>query len=326
MTVVRGLAALFAACILATGAASAQNYPNRPITMIVAFPPGGVDDATARILQEPMQKALGQTIVIQNIGGAGGMIAAEKASKAEPDGYTILLHQPALAAGMTLYPNHTFDAEKDFLPVGLVNVAINTIAARPDLPPKNFQELLKWMKEPGRSAKIGHPGVGSFGHLGEVLVFQEMGVKVTQVPYRGAGPALVDLLAGNVDLGPISAVVAQPLVKSGKLKAYAVVGTKQFAGLPELKTMAQLGYKDLDIDFWHMILVPKGTPRPIVNKLNAALRTALADPKLKKLYTDGGMDQYPPEQETPEAAAALLKKEIKRWGDVVRANKILIGN
>ena len=178
------------------------------------------------------------------------------------------------------------------------------------------------MKKPGRSAKIGHPGVGSFGHLGEVLVFQEMGVKVTQVPYRGAGPALVDLLAGQVDLGPISAVVAQPLVKSGKLKAYAVVGTKQFAGLPELKTMAQLGYKNLDIDFWHMLLAPKGTPRPIIDKLNAALRVALADPKLKKLYADGGMEEYPADKETPEAAVALLKSEIKRWGEVVRTNQI----
>lgn len=317
-------AALFVACTLATGVAAAQDYPNRPITMIVGFPPGGVDDASARILQEPLQRTLGQTIVIQNMGGAGGMIAADKAAKADPDGYTILLHQPALAAGMALYPDHTFDAVKDFVPIGLVNTAINTIAGRPDLPANNFQELLKWMKKPGRSAKVGHPGVGSFGHLGEVLVFQEMGVKVTQVPYRGAGPALVDLLAGQVDLGPISAVVATPLVKSGKLKAYAVVGTKQFAGLPQLKTMAQLGYKNANIDFWHMLLAPKGTPRPIIDKLNAALRTALADPKLKQLYADGGLDQYPPAQETPEAAAALLKLEVKRWGDVVRTNKIFV--
>ena len=325
MTFVRVFAAaLFAVCTLAAGAASAQTYPNRPVTMIVGFPPGGVDDATARMIQEPMQKALGQTIVIQNIGGAGGMIAAEKVAHSNPDGYTILLHQPALAAGMALYPQHTFDAEKDFEPIGLVNTAINTIAGRPDLPPNTFEELLKWMKEPGRSAKIGHPGVGSFGHLGEVLVFQEMGVKVTQVPYRGAGPALVDLLAGQVDLGPISAVVARPLVQSGKLKAYAVVGTKQFAGLPQLKTMGQLGYTNLDIDFWHMLLAPKGTPRPIIDKLNAALRVALADPKLKQLYEAGGMEEYPAEKETPEAAAALLKSEVKRWGDVVRTNHIFI--
>jgi tripartite-type tricarboxylate transporter receptor subunit TctC len=324
MIIARAFAAAFlAACTLATGAASAETYPNRPVTMIVAFPPGGVDDATARIIQDAMQKALGQTIVIQNIGGAGGMIAADKAAHAEPDGYTILLHQDALAAGMTLYPDHTFDAEKDFVPIGLVNTAINTIAGRPTLPPNSFDELLRWMKQPGQNIKVGHPGVGSFGHLGEVLVFQELGVKVTQVPYRGAGPALVDLLAGQVDLGPISAVVAQPLVKSGKLKAYAVIGSKRFAGLPQLKTMGELGYKNLDIDFWHMLLAPAGTPRPIVDKLNAALRVALADPKVRKTYAEGGMDEYPPDQETPEAASALLKSEIKRWGDVVRTNHIV---
>jgi tripartite-type tricarboxylate transporter receptor subunit TctC len=158
--------------------------------------------------------------------------------------------------------------------------------------------------------------------LAEVLVFQELGVKVTHVPYRGAGPALVDLLAGQVDLGPISAVVARPLVDSGKLKAYAVISKKPFDGLPKLKTMTQLGYEKLDIDFWHMLLAPAGTPRPIVNKLNAALRTALADAKLRKTFNDGGMDLYPDDQETPEAANALLKSEIKLWGEVVRANHI----
>jgi tripartite-type tricarboxylate transporter receptor subunit TctC len=319
----RALAAsLLAACSLASGAASAQTYPDRPVTMIVAFPPGGADDATARMIQDAMQKALGQPIVIENIGGAGGMIAAAKAARAEPDGYTILQHQDALAAGMTLYPDHTFDAEKDFVPIGLINTVSNTLAGRPTLPPNNFKELLAWMKQPGQNAKIGHPGVGSFGHLSEVLAFQEMGVKVTQVPYRGAGPALVDLLGGQVDLGPISAVVAQPLVKSGKLKAYAIIGRQRFAGLPELPTMLELGYKKLNIDFWHMLLAPAGTPKPIVDKLNAALRAALADPKVKKLFADGGMDEYPPDEETPAAAAALLKREIKLWGEVVRANHI----
>jgi tripartite-type tricarboxylate transporter receptor subunit TctC len=315
-------AALLIACTLATGAASAQIYPYRPVTMIVAFPPGGVDDATARIIQDPMQKALGQPIVVENIGGAGGMIAAAKAARAEADGYTILLHQDALAAGMTLYPNRTFDAEKDFVPIGLVNTTAITLAGRPTLPPNNFNELLNWMKQPGQTIKVGHPGVGSFGHLADVLAMQELGVNVTQVPYRGAGPALVDLLAGQVDLGPISAVVAGPLVNAGKLKAYVIIGRKRFAGLPHLPTMGELGYKKLEIDFWHMLLAPAGTPRPIVDKLNSALRAALADAKLNKTFADGGMDLYPPEEETPEAAAALLKREIKLWGDVIRANNI----
>jgi len=269
-----------------------------------------------------MQKALGQPIVIENIGGAGGMIAAAKAARAERDGYTILLHQDALAAGMTLYPNRTFDAEKDFVPIGLVNTTAITLAGRPTLPPNNFNELLSWMKQPEQTIKVGHPGVGSFGHLADVLAMQELGVKVTQVPYRGAGPALVDLLAGQVDVGPISAVVAGPLVNAGKLKAYVIIGRKRFAGLPDLPTMGELGYKKLEIDFWHMLLAPAGTPRPIVDKLNSALRAALVDAKLDKTFADGGMDLYPPEEETPEAAAALLEREIKLWGDVIRANHI----
>jgi tripartite-type tricarboxylate transporter receptor subunit TctC len=314
-------AAIFSACILASGVA-AQTYPDRPITMLVAFPPGGADDATARLIQDPMQKALGQPIIIENLGGAGGMIAAAKAARAEPDGYTILLHQVALAAGMALYPKLAFDAEKDFIAVGLVNTATTTLAGRPSLPSDNFDQLLRWMKEPGRSVTVGHPGVGSFGHLADVLTFQELGVKVTQVPYRGAGPALVDLLAGQVDLAPISTVVAGPLVTAGKLKAYAIVGRKRFAGLPELPTLGELGYKKLDIDFWHMLLAPVHTPRPIVDKLNSALRAALTDARLEKTFAEGGMDLYPQDEETPEAAAALLKREIKLWGDVIRANHI----
>jgi len=322
MILARALAAQFlAACILTSGA-WAQIYPDRPITMLVAFPPGGADDAVARTIQDPMQKALGQPVVIENIGGAGGMIAAAKAARAEPDGYTILLHQVALAAGMTLYPNRTFDAEKDFVTIGLINTAATTLAARPTLPPTNFDEFLHWMKQPGQNIKFGHPGVGSFGYLADVLVVQELGMKVTQVPYRGAGPALVDLLAGQVDLSTISAVVAGPLVRTGKLKAYAIIGRNRFADLPELKTMGELGYKKLDIDFWHMLLAPAGTPGTIVDKLNSALHAALADAKAQKTFADGGMDPFPPAEGTPEAASALLKREIKLWGDVIRANNI----
>ena len=223
---------------------------------------------------------------------------------------------------MTLYPKLTFDAEKDFVAIGLVNTATGTLAGRPSLPPNNFDELLRWMREPGRNIAVGHPGVGSFGHLADVLTFQELGVKVTQVPYRGAGPALVDLLAGQVDLAPLSAVVAGPLVIAGKLKAYAVIGRKRFPGLPDLPTMGEHGYKKLDIDFWHMLLAPARTPRSVLDKLNGALRAALADPRLRKTFADGGMDLYPEDEATPEAASALLKREVQLWGDVIRSNHI----
>ena len=294
MSVARALAASMICASVLAGGAWAQPYPDRPVTMLVAFPPGG----------------------------AGGTIAAAKAARAEPDGYTILLHQDALAAGMTLYPNRTFDAEKNFVTIGLVNIAAATFAGRPTLPPNNFNDLLRWMKQPGQSIKVGHPGVGSFGHLADVLLMQELGINVVQVPYRGAGPALVDLLSGQVDLSQISAVVAGPLVNTGQLKAYAIIGRKRFAGLPSVPTMGELGYGKLDIDFWHMLLAPAGTPRPIVDKLNSALRVALADANVNKTFAEGGMDRYAQDEETPEAASALLKREIKLWGDVIRANHI----
>ena len=323
MMFARSLAALLlAAFLLAPAAASAQTYPNRPVTMIVPYPPGGATDAIARIMQDSMSQALGQQIIIENIGGAGGMIAAARAARAAPDGYTVLLHQVAMAAGMTLYPNLTFDAEKDFIAVGLVNTAASTLAARPTLPPGNIGELVKWMNQPGQTTRIAHPGVGSFGHLAGVLVAQEIGGTVTQVPYRGAGPALNDLLGGQVDIASQSAVQAGPLIKAGKLKAYAIIGRMRFAGLPELPTMGEVGYKKLELDFWHMVMAPAGTPRPIVDRLNAALRHAFADAKVKKLFEDGGMELFPLDQQTPEAAAALLKRELKLWGEVIRANNI----
>jgi tripartite-type tricarboxylate transporter receptor subunit TctC len=225
---------------------------------------------------------------------------------------------------MTMYKNLTFDAEKDFVTIGLINNAASTWAARPTLPPKSFAELVSWMKTPGQNVKVAHAGVGSFGHLAGVLVAQELGATVTQVPYRGAGPALNDLLAGEVDLSSQSAVQAGPLVKAGKLKAYAIIGPSRFAGLPDLPTMGELGYKKLNLDFWHMLLAPTGTPRPIIDRLNAALRHALADAKVKKIFAEGGMDLFPPERQTPEAASALLKSEIKLWGNVIRTNNITV--
>jgi len=323
MTFARAFASLlFATGLIAAGAASAQTYPTHPITLVVPFPPGGATDTIARIIQDAMSQSLGQPIIIENIGGAGGMIAAARAARAAPDGYTVLLHQVALAAGMTLYPKLTFDAEKDFVAVGLINNAASTFAARPTLPPNNIDELVRWMRQPGQNAKFAHPGVGSFGHLAAVLIAQELGATVTQVPYRGAGPALNDLLSGVADVSSISGVVAGPLVRAGKIKAYAIIGRTRFAGLPDLPTMGEVGYKKLDLDFWHMLLVPTGTPRPIIDKLNAALRHALVDARVKKTFADGGMDLFPTSEWTPEAGAALLKREIKLWGEVIRANHI----
>src|ERR1700734_1426943 len=185
--------AVFAVFALLSASAAAQTYPDHPVTLLVPFPPGGATDAIARIIQDPLQKSLGQPIVVENIGGAGGMIAADKAARANPDAYTILIRQVALAAGMALYQNLNFDAEKNFVTIGLINTAASTLSGRPTLPANNFAELLRWMKEPGQSIKVGHAGVGSYAHLAGVLIAQELCFQGRQGPYRGAWPALARL-------------------------------------------------------------------------------------------------------------------------------------
>jgi tripartite-type tricarboxylate transporter receptor subunit TctC len=314
-------AALFAA-ILTTGTASAQNFPTKPVSLLVPYAPGGGTDAIARIIQESMGKALGQQVVVENVPGAGGMIAAGRVARAAPDGHTIMIHQVALAAGGALYNNLAFNAEKDFTPIGLVNIGATLWVGRADLPANNLEELVGWMKQAGSDVKIGHPGVGAFGHLAGVLIANELGGNATQVPYRGAGPALADLLGGRIDLSSQTAVQTASQIKAGKLKAYAAVGTVRFAGMPDLPTLVERGYKTLDFDYWHLLAAPAGTPRPVIDKLNAALQASFADPGVNSAFTAGGMVLFPPEQRTPEAAAAYLKDEIKRWSDVIRTNKI----
>src|SRR6476660_7690681 len=187
---------LVTVCDLSASAASAQTYPSRPVTLVVPFAAGGATDGIARILVDPLSHDLGQQIVIETVGGAGGMIGSARVARAAPDGYTILLHQVGLAAGRTLYPNPTCNAEKDLTGIGIVNTSASTIRARKTLPPNNMAELVKWLKEPGQNAKVAHAGVGSFGHLCGVLFVNEDGAKADQIPYRGGGPALNDLVAG----------------------------------------------------------------------------------------------------------------------------------
>jgi tripartite-type tricarboxylate transporter receptor subunit TctC len=313
---------LVAVCALSASAASAQTYPSRPVTLVVPFAAGGATDAIARILVDPLSHDLGQQIVVETVGGAGGMIGSARVARAAPDGYTILLHQVGLAAGMTLYPNPSFDAEKDLTGIGIVNTSASTITGRKTLSPNTMSELVRWMKEPGRNAKVAHAGVGAFGHLCGVLFVNEVGANGDQIPYRGGGPALNDLVAGHADISCLSAAVVAPQVQAGNLKVYGIVDKKRYAGLPDTPTMGEAGYKNMDLVFWHILFAPAGTPRPIIDRLNLALRHALADPKVKEAFDKNAMDLYPADQETPEIATAMLKSEIKRWGDVIRANKI----
>ena len=315
-------AALLAAGISATGPASAQTYPSRPITLVVPYPPGGATDAIARIIQDSMSQSLGQQIVIENIGGAGGMIAAGRAARAAPDGYTVLLHQVALAAGMTLYPNLAFDAEKDFVPIGLINTAASTLSARPTLPPNDIAELVRWMKTPGQNVKIAHPGVGSFGHLAGVLVAEEVGASVTHVPYRGAGPALNDLMAGHIDLMFDQATNSLPQVRGGNVRAYAVTSRSRLASAPDIPTVDEAGLPGLYIAYWHGIWAPKNTPGEVVARLNASVVAALADPSVQQRFLELGQETPPPERQTPSALKSHQTAEIEKWWPIVKAANI----
>jgi len=289
----RGRAAaalLLAIGLIAPGGAAAQNYPTRAITLVIAFPPGGATDAVARPIAEVMSQTLGQQIVIEYVGGAGGTIGAARVARAAPDGTTILIHQTGLAVGMSLYPKLTFDAEKDFEGIGIVANMATVMVGRSSLPANSLPELIGWMKQPGTTAKMAHAGVGSFGHVCGVMFVQEIGAKADQIPYRGGGPALNDVIAGHADLSCLSAAVAVELVKAGRLKGYAVFGNKRFAGLPEVPHFVETGYRTLDLPFWQTLFAPAGTPRPMIDRLNAALREALVNPKVRDAFEKNGME------------------------------------
>jgi tripartite-type tricarboxylate transporter receptor subunit TctC len=299
----------------------AQTYPARTITLIIAFPPGGATDAVARPVIDSMSQTLGQQIVIEYVGGAGGTLGAARAARAAPDGYTILIHQPGLPIGAALYPKLAFDVEKDFTGIGIVANMATVMVGRASLP-DTLPDLVKTMKASGQTAKVAHAGVGSFGHICGVLFAQEVGIKADQIPYRGGGPALNDTVAGHADLSCPSAAIAVELVKAGKLKGYGIFGRKRFAGMPEVPHFVEAGYPSLDMTFWQTLFAPTGTPRPVIDRLNTALREALRNPRVLDVFEKNGMEPFPPGEQTPEAATALLKREIKRWGDVVRANNI----
>ena len=313
--------ALIAPLVIAVPA-TAQTYPSRTITLVIAFPPGGATDAVARPVIDAMSQTLGQQIVIEYVGGAGGTLGAARVARAAPDGYTVLIHQTGLAMSVALYSKLAFDAEKDFTGVGIVANMATVMVGRPTLPANSLAELTQWMKQPGNTAKMAHAGVGSFGHMCGVMFVQEVGAKADQIPYRGGGPALNDVIAGHADLSCLSAAVAVELVKTGKLKGYAIFGNKRFGALPDVPHFVETGYRTLDLPFWQSLFVPTGTPRPVVEKLNAALRQALDNPKVRDVFANNGMEVYPATAQTPEAATALLKSEIKRWGEVVRANNL----
>ena len=313
---VLGLAALSA---VASGPAWSQGYPTRPITLVVPFAAGGPTDVVARSLSVPMGKALGQTVVVENKPGAGGTLAASAVARANPDGYTFLIHHNGMATAPALYRKLAYNPLTDFEFVSQVVDVPMTLVARKDLPAKNLPELLTYLKAQGSKTNLAHAGLGAVSHLCGMVFRQAIGVDMTTVPYQGTGPAMQALLGGQVDLLCDQTTQTVPHIKAGSLRFYGVTTAQRIKTLPDAPTLAEQGLKGFEVMVWHGIYAPKGTPPEALEKFGAALRTALKDPTVSARLAELGAENVPDAKLTPEGLRNWLRQEIDRWGPVIRA-------
>jgi tripartite-type tricarboxylate transporter receptor subunit TctC len=302
--------------IAACTTAQAQTFPSRPLTLIVPFPPGGSTDSAARIMAERMREALGQPIVIENVGGAGGSIGVGRLARSVPDGYTFDIGQWDTHVGSIIY-KLDYDLEKDFEPIALVTNNPQLMVAKNDLPAKTLGELVSWMKaNPG---KINFVNQNAAANVTGVLFENLTKQNVQFIPYRGAGPAMTDLISGTVDLLVVQGAVALPQIRAGKIKAIANLSPQRSASMADIPTSDESGVPGLYMSGWFGFWAPKGTPKDIIAKLNAATVEALADPALQKRFSDLGLDVAPRAQQTPEGLAAFQKAEIDKWWPIIKS-------
>jgi tripartite-type tricarboxylate transporter receptor subunit TctC len=289
---------------------------------VVPYVAGGPTDAAVRVVTQAMSSALGQQVIIENVGSAGGTTGTLRVARAAPDGYMLLAQQTGIATIPGLYPQLPVDINKDLAAIGMINRNYSFLCGRKDLPAKTVAELKAWMQGPGKPARFAHPGVGSAGHINAVVTAQTLGAEVTLIPYRGGGPAMSDLVAGHVDVLWAASTLAVEQIRAGAIKAFTVGSGKPAHIMPEVPPLADVGLEALDFPFWQALFAPAGTPAPILAKLNAALRKALAAPEVQKAYTDTGASTYPSEQQTPEFAQDLVRREVERITQVIRDNRI----
>lgn len=300
--------------------APAQQYPNRTVTIVCPYPAGGPTDQTARQVANFLSKKFGQNFIVENITGGSTIVATNKVAKAAPDGYTLLLHNLQITANPTLFKDLPFDTVKDITPVMLVNKNPLVLVGRPGLAPANLKDLIALMKK--ERLKEALPGFGTTGHLTSALFVQEAKVQLDFIPYRGAAPAMTDLLGDHVDLfvGTPQSIVAY--VKAGKLKAYGITSKEKSPLLPGVESMVDVLGPKFEIVYWQGMFAPASTPEAVIKTLNAALQEAVSDPELLKVWAAEGFSAFSKDQRSPAAAAAFMKSEITRWGQVIRDNKI----
>jgi tripartite-type tricarboxylate transporter receptor subunit TctC len=313
-------AGLFAASVLGPGPAKAQNYPARPITVIVPFAAGGPTDVVARIVGDHMSRSLGQTFVIENTLGAGGTTASTRAMRASPDGYTLVMgHMGTHAASVALYPNLAYKPDVDFEPIGMAAGTPILILAKKDFAPKDLKDFITYVKANESKLNMAHAGIGSVSHVTGLLLNHLLGVKPTLIPFQGTGPAMNAVVGGQVDYMTDQIVNAVPQVLGGTIKAYAVGTPERNPALPNVPTSKEAGLADFQASAWNALFAPKGTPKAVLDRLSAALDKALDDEPTRKRLLDLGSDIPGKDRRGQQALSALVKSEIAKWSPIIKA-------
>jgi tripartite-type tricarboxylate transporter receptor subunit TctC len=315
------LAVAFAALTGIAGA-DAQTYPSRPITMVVPYSAGGPTDTIARLMADRMRGPLGQMVIVENVTGAAGTIGVGRVARAAPDGYTISVgHWGTHVVNGAIYALQ-YDVLNDFEPVSLIATNPQIIVARKAMPAKDLQELVAWLKANSAKATQGTAGHGSGSHVSGVYLQSITGARFQFVPYRGAGPAMQDLVAGQIDIMIDQAANSLPQVRAGTIKAYAVTDRSRLAAAPDIPTVDEAGVPGLHISIWHALWMPKGTPKDVIARINAAVVEALADANTRRRLADLGQEIPPPEQQNPQTLAAFHRAEVEKWWPIIKAANI----
>lgn len=305
---------------LSAGAALAE-YPDKPVTIVVPFAAGGPTDKVARDLAESLRKPLGATIVIENVGGAGGTLGATKVAKAAPDGYTVLLHHIGMATSPALYRNLQYKTLDDFEYLGMVNEVPMTLIGKPGLPANSYPELVKWLEANKGKINLANAGLGAASHLCGLLFQSALKIDMTTVPYKGTGPAMTDLMGGQVDLMCDQTTNTTSQIEGGKVKAYAVTTTKRLTtpALAKLPTLDEMGMKGFNVSIWHGVYAPKNTPKAVLDKISTALRTAIRDPEFIKRQEALGAVVVTDGRVNGAEHKKFVEAEINKWGPVIKA-------
>jgi tripartite-type tricarboxylate transporter receptor subunit TctC len=323
-TLFAGIAAVAGASALFTSniASAQKDWPTKNIQLVVPFAAGGPTDSIARLISVPMSQALGQTVVVENVPGAGGTIASTKVARATPDGYTIYIHHMGMATAQALYDKLPYDPMTSFEYIGQVADVPMVLLGKKDLPANNFKELEAYIKANGSKVTMANAGPGAVSQLCGLLFQSRLCVKFTNIPYKGTGPALTDLLGGQVDLLCDQTTQTIPYIKDGRVKAYGTTTMKRLPAIPNVPTLNEEGLKGFEVKVWHGVYAPKGTPQPVLNKINAALKTALNSPDVKKRLEDANIDIVPADKISAKGLKDHLDKEINVWGPVIRKANI----